>query len=252
MRSTALTQLAAASSSTRRRLAEARYLSRGPTGDIPVSTKDTPALDLAVVAFENVEALERQRVRLGELLADDYRLIYFDNSHSEHGRRRVRAFARSVGVFYVELPLGNPHTGHDPSASHGLALTWAYRHVLSRTRAPAFGALDPDVFPFQRTSALEHLARQPCFGHLQERGDRWYLWAGLCFYRSDAAKRLDFRPGAGLDTGGRNWRHLYRCLDRGKLEFPIHAYLDEEVVPGRTPERIGDWVHTFNSSSWRG
>jgi hypothetical protein len=210
-------------------------------------------LDIAVVAFENAEVHAQQHEALSRHLADEHRLWVFDNSPGAAGRARIAAWAASAGVRYVALPAGNPYTGSDPSASHGLAQTWAYRHVLRPAGARYLGFLDPDVFPARRTSVLDILERQPCFGHLQQRGEAWYLWAGFAWFRADAAPRgLDFRPVPPLDTGGANWPLVFRDLDREALEFPPHSYVSADVDPGRTPERIGDWVHTFNASSWRG
>jgi hypothetical protein len=205
------------------------------------------------VAFENADVLARQHADLGRYLRDEHRLWVFDNSPSAEGRARIEGWAASAGVRYVPAPEGNPHTGTDPSASHGLAQTWAYRQVLRHAGARCLGFLDPDVFPVAPTSVLDVLDRQPVYGHLQPREEAWYLWAGFAWFRADAlARGLDFRPVPGLDTGGANWELVFRDLDRWQLEFPAHSYVAEPVDPGVTPERIGDWVHTFNSSSWRG
>jgi hypothetical protein len=54
-------------------------------------------------------------------------------------------------------------------------------------------------------------------------GERWFLWAGFCFFRfaAIADRPLDFRPDyfGGLDTGGRNWEILYHHADRARLQM---------------------------------
>ena len=207
-------------------------------------------LDLAVVAFENAEVLDEQIALLRERLADEHQYLVFDNSASDGGLRRIAALCEARGVPYLGLP-PNPYSGRDPSASHGLALNWAWRQVLRDRASACFGVLDPDVFPERETSILSALGDAPCWGHLQERGERWYLWAGFAFFRRASTPGLDFMPGDGLDTGGGNWRLVFRHLDREALSFPPHSYVDPGAPPGHSPERIGDWLHTFNSSDWR-
>jgi hypothetical protein len=232
-----------------KRIRESRFVRSAPVASRGVEPGGSRPLDLAVVAYENADVLEEQARLLADRLTDEHEYMVFDNSPSEAGRRRISALCEARGIAYVGLP-DNPFSGRDPSASHGLALNWAYERVLRERGSPSLGVIDPDVFPARETSVLTELSDAPCWGHLQTRGERWYLWAGFAFFSRAASARLDFMPRDGLDTGGGNWRVLFRHLDRSRLSFPAHSYVDAGA-PGRSPERIGDWVHTFNSSSWR-
>src|SRR4051794_17173031 len=109
----------------RNRGREARYLRiTPPAGVVDPHRSTRPRLDIAVVAFGNAHAHAHQHEQLTRLLCDEHRLWVFDNAPDPARRREVRAWAGAAGdgVRYVPLPPGNPHTGTDPSASHGLAL----------------------------------------------------------------------------------------------------------------------------------
>jgi len=235
----------------RSRVISAGYTRREPLEATLVRDTARPQLDLAVIGFENHQVLQTQIERLRRHLADDYRLTVFDNSPTATGRHRIRDLCRGEHVSYVGLPR-NPHSGRDPSASHGLALNWAYARYLRPEGAPYIGVLDPDVFPARDTSVVSHLEHQPFYGARQDRGDRWYLWPGLAFFRQADCPRLDFRPWAGLDTGGRNWKVLFRHHGDAPVTLPEVSYLGPHPQPGTSPEQIGDWIHTANSSGWRG
>ena len=231
-----------------RRVREARFL-RAAAGPVDPGAVESPrALELAVVAYGNASILARQAQTVAAHLRDDYRLTVFDNSPASV-RSEIRATCAAAGNGYVALP-PNPFEG-DPSASHGAALNWAWRRVLALRASEAIGFLDPDVWPERPTSVSAELVSQPFWGQLQERQERWYLWPGLAFFRRNAVRRLDFMPVPGLDTGGGNWAAVFRHVDRAGLRFPPHSYVDPTAPPGRSPERIGDWIHMFNSSGWR-
>lgn len=56
----------------------------------------------------------------------------------------------------------------------------------------------------------------------------------------------------GLDTGGRNWKHVYQHFDRSKLRFAESRYVDV-IEPGSGQKRSmqlvdGRWLHLEGSS----
>jgi hypothetical protein len=202
-------------------------------------------LELGTIAFNNAEVVADQITALRELLEDDYRYSVFDNSTDEGAREQIRSTCRESDVSYFQLP-ANPMSRMNPSRSHGVAMNWAHRNVLARTGSACFGFLDPDIYPTVRCSILAAMGDQRCYGRLIQRGRAWYLWAGFCFFRNPMPAALNFLPVGDLDTGGANWRRLYRSIDKSAMRFPpITAETPE------TPERVGDWVHLSNSSRWR-
>ena len=223
------------------------YVRRTPSRSI-LADSTVGSLDLAVVAFGESQTLRLQVEAMRRHLRDDWSYTTFDNSPRMEDRMRIADLCADLGVGYVSLP-SNPLTALDPSGSHALALNWAYRRHLRPRGADVIGVLDPDVLPSCPTSVVDRLDDQPCWGLDQPRPPRWYLWAGFAFFRQQNCPKLDFlpMPRHRLDTGGRNWKILYRHLDRSSLRFPAHQLAP---VPGQA-EVIGDWVHTSNSSGWR-
>lgn len=177
--------------------------------------------------------------------------IVADNSTDDAAARSIRAVAERDGVPYIRLPRGPWTTAADGGKSHGLALTWMWRHVLQPGRPRAFGFLDHDIFPMRPTDPFAMLTTYPVAGKLIGWGAyRWFLWAGFCFYDFAAVQTRDLNFSrdwlGGLDTGGCNWPVLYRDLDRNLLPpCPIRF----ETVPGCISEVEwigGDWLHESN------
>jgi glycosyltransferase involved in cell wall biosynthesis len=204
----------------------------------------TAELEIGTIAFNNAEVVSDQVAALREFLEDDYRYWVFDNSSDEAVRAEIRRTCHESDVSYFQLP-ANPMSRMNPSRSHGVAMNWAYSNALARSGSACFGFVDPDIYPTSRCSILAAMGDQRCYGRLIERGPRWYLWAGFCFFRNPMPA-LNFLPIGDRDTGGASWRRLYRSLDKSAMEFP-------PITPETpaTPERVGDWVHLSNSSRWR-
>jgi hypothetical protein len=222
-----------------------RFMSRPAIVDERRDQSRRPGLDIGTVAFNNAEVIRDQILALRELLTDDYRYWVFDNSTDEAARADIRRACAEHDVSYVQLP-PNPMSRMNPSRSHGVAMNWGYRNALADSNGRCFGFIDPDIYPTERSSVLEAMGDQPCYGRLEERGKAWYLWAGFCFFRRPVTASLNFLPVRDLDTGGANHRRLYRSIDRTKMRFP-------DITPETpdTPERVGSWVHLSNSSRWR-
>ncbi|HEV2695808.1 MAG TPA: hypothetical protein VG347_23165, partial [Verrucomicrobiae bacterium] len=88
------------------------------------------------------------------------------------------------------------------------------------------------------------------YGVVRTAGSFWFLWAGFCFYRFTGVrhKKLDFGQDwfNGLDTGGGNWRSLYRFTDRAALREA--ASTSAPFKPGITLDDspiqwVGPWLH---------
>ena len=91
---------------------------------------------------------------------------------------------------------------------------------------------------------------QDFYGVVREWGPRWFLWAGFCSFRFDRVgdKALDFGQDwfKGLDTGGGNWRALYRHVDRARIRearsryVPFKAGIEMRDGP---LQWCGSWLH---------
>jgi hypothetical protein len=182
--------------------------------------------------------------------------VIADNSSDESAARTIAAIARGSDIPYVRLP--HP-SGAEDSRSHGFALNWVWRNLIRPGGPEAFGFLDHDLFPTAPDNPFARLDRQPIYGMLRWSGERWYLWAGFCFFRFDAVKdlKLDFGQDwfKGLDTGGGVWRTLYRRLDRAQLAFA--DFRTEPYRPGADPvhdsiQWCDSWLHEAGQTARAG
>ena len=210
-------------------------------------------LDLVSVAFNNAGVIRHQHRLLRKNLQDRFQYTVADNSSNAQVKKQIRDFCVAEKIAYLALP---PFEAPDGSQAHGQALNWLWRNYIKPRQPRYFGFLDHDVFPVYPTMVIPWLKQFPVYGRYQERGELWYLWPGLCFYRYDFCRRrpLDFRPVPGLDTGGGNWRPLYSHLRH--LIVPNADYRYSAVSGGGDKQRdhveqFGDWLHTINASGWK-
>jgi len=223
------------------------YLARSArTGDVACVARDLRGRKvLATVAFDDPEAIAWQWQLVRRYVPDALYLIA-DNSASESKSAAIGEIARAHAIAYVRLP-ANPWRW---SRSHGLALNWIWQNVIRPGEPEAFGFIDDDIFPTAPDDPFAPLATQDFFGLVRTVGPRWFLWAGLCVFRFERVKHapLDFGQDwfAGLDTGGGNWRVLYRHADPAQLR-----QLDTRLVPYREGidtadgalQWCGSWLH---------
>ena len=220
----------------------------------PERLSDPARLDLATIAFDNPVVIAEQIRLLRKNLRDPFDYTVADNSADPAGSAEIRAVCIEQEVPYLRLPRPRG-SGPDPSSSHGWALNWMLANYIRPRDAGYFGFIDHDVFPIRPTEVIPKLARSPAWGLMQERGERWYLWPGLCFFDARrVAHALDFRPCPGVDTGGRNWDDLYSKLDRDQFEDAPRTLKRLREGDGGPQsdhyEEIGDWLHTYNASHW--
>lgn len=204
------------------------------------------------IAFGSPAAIRHQIRLLNKFLADPFELTVVDNSPQGAARDEIASVCKDNGTAYVGLA-ANPFT--IGAASHGAALNWAYYNLVASAGHEYYGFIDHDVQPFRKTQVVPVLKQQGVFGLPQERGRRWYLWSGFCFFsaRTVGRRRLDFMPKRGLDSGGGNWRALFRTMPRAMLPPVTQTYgalKDGSSVQSSGYELIGDWVHTMNASEW--
>ena len=216
-----------------------------------VSKLDVPSNDrsnmIIAIAFEDAELIDWQS-RLMRRFVPTADYIVVDNSKSIEGANAIKAICEKRRCNYLLAP-ENPWHG-SPSRSHGLALNWALDNVVNVRKPQAFGFIDADIFPTEPTDPFAPLRQQDFFGVVRHMGERWYLWAGFCFFRYSLVERFRLNFGQawflGLDTGGANWNILYKHYALSTLMqmetsfFPFKQGLNLSDGP---LQRCGSWIH---------
>ena len=206
---------------------------------------------LITVAFNYPDTIEVQGALLRRNVGDNPWLIA-DNSADARASEEIAAVALRYDAFHVRLP-APLWSKRSPGERHGAAMNWMWRNIVRPGKPKAFGFLDHDVYPVKPADPFAALDRFPIAGvvtsHLNKAG-RWHLWAGFCFfdYAFVRNRRVDFDYDFDdlLDTGGFNWRPIYRHVDRGAVPDPGLAW-ESLTFQGRDAgaiQRIGaSWVH---------
>lgn len=208
-------------------------------------------MDLVVIAFNQPQLLVQQLRLIRKYLPASIVYTVADNSTDLAASAQIRAFCDEAQVGYIRLP-ANPYR-RDGSRSHGIALDFVVRQYIHPRGCEFFGLLDHDIFPVAVFHPVEVLRRQECYGLIQRRDEKWYLWPGLCFFRTANAPD-SFMPVPGLDTGGAGWEPYYRFLDATALDFIPHDGTHEvrsADADGLTFEFFGDWRHCRDASNWQ-
>lgn len=203
---------------------------------------------LVTIAFEDEQATAWQVALVRRFLPDAVHVVC-DNSRDPSSAASIREVAERFGVPCVSVPR-NPWTGRNASRSHGFAMNWVWQHVLRVAQPSAFGFLDQDLFPTAPDNPFAELDGSPCAGDKRWCDDRWFLWAGYCFFSFSAVRSLslDFSPDwfSGLDTGGSNRRVFYRDIDPESIrQRPLR---EVPAIPGVSLrdayyETRGTWIH---------
>jgi hypothetical protein len=202
---------------------------------------------LQVVAFEQPDVLDFSLKMAGRHLADATVMV-FDNSRSAEARIEIERLCRNRNVPYLALP---PNPTSQENRSHGMAMTWIWHNVVKPIRPAISGFIDHDVIPLQKVELAKVLKRQPFYGVPNTGKWAWSLWAGFCFYGfvEVASLPLNFMNdfSRGVDTGGRNWKYLYKLHDYRKLQFADLRLFDVvgESAGVPPPLEIIDesWIH---------
>jgi hypothetical protein len=197
--------------------------------------------NLLITIAYNYSDVIGQQIPLVKKHVRDCIHVIADNSSNPVAAGTIRDLAGSHGSQYVRIP---SFEWESPNASHSHALNWTWRNVIRPAGPAAFGFIDHDIFPVRATDPFAPLAGYPVAGRVWDGqfDGRWHLWAGFCFFRTDyvSGRRLNFALDfyGGLDTGGRNWKPLYRHLDR---DAPIR-------VSGARKSDTMVWNSEFNGS----
>jgi hypothetical protein len=228
----------------------AAYLRRRPPGldaFLAQVAALKPRVIAQVIAFEHPWALDWLLRSAARNLADAA-VIVLDNSRNPARRIELERVCRERGAPYLALP---PLRTRHVNRSHGMALSWAYRNVIDAVQPEIFAFLDHDLIPLDRIALRDDLGPQPFYGVLKSRRWGWHLWAGYSVFRFDAVRGrplnflYDF--SRDLDTGGRNWRPLYRHHDPAGLRFAESRITPAWGVGPRLLQELevidGRWVH---------
>jgi hypothetical protein len=103
-------------------------------------------------------------------------------------------------------------------------MTWVFHRIIKKIQPCSFGYLDHDMYPINPVYLSELIPpKQDFYGLLNDSQDYWNLWAGYCFFKFSAVsnKPLNFLYdfSRGVDTGGRNWAHLYHSCNKSFVKF---------------------------------
>ena len=233
---------------TRYRVVDGRYLRR------PAQVGDLAALQrlirgkkiLVTVAFSDPQAIDWQ-TRLVRHYVPGALYLIADNSPDDASASAISTLAAQYNLPYLRLPANPWHKG---SRSHGIVLNWLWQNLIRPGEPEMFGFLDHDLFPTAPDDPFTGLINQDFYGVVRVAGSSWFLWAGFCFFRHAGVRhrKLDFGQDwfNGRDTGGGNWRSLYRFADRAALREAAAKYVP--FKPGVTVEDgpvqwVGPWLH---------
>ncbi len=234
----------------RYRVMDEKYMALPPVaGDIDTIRKAIAGRNILVtIAFEDPSGLAMHMSLVQRYVEFDVHIIV-ENSRDDESIALNREVAASLGGLYLRLP-PNPWTKRNDSRSHGISLNWMWHNIIRPARPHAFGFIDDDMFPIEPVDPFAPLASHGFYGDQRFAGDRWFLWAGYCFFLFDAVcdKKVDFGLDwfIGLDTGGANWEVLYRHIDRKSL--PLRIVERMEAIPGISQdgayfEKRHEWIH---------
>ena len=201
-----------------------------------------------VIAFEQPWALN-WLLRMANRNLADTTVLVFDNSRNGSKRIEIEQVCKQNNAPYLALPANS--TTH-VNRSHGMAMTWVYHNVVRAITPRIFGFIDHDLIPVCTASLADKLTGQPFYGLLNVgKYGFWSLWAGYCFfdYAATSGKSINFLYdfSRDLDTGGRNWKSLYRRNDRRHLRAATFENLSMKVPSIEDPRLVQfvdqNWLH---------
>ena len=232
----------------------------------------TKMLDIFVVAFNDSKLIETQyQFMQKNLQQNQYHYIICDNSNNLEIADKIFEFCQTHNITYYRLP---QFLYVGPSHSHGYALNWIYKNLIKK-RKNNFAFIDHDVFPIKPIDLSKYFMTPLC-GAIRERFNCWYPWVAFSFYSFDfmKTKTVNFLPcrykHKHLDTGGKNYKSIYKNLDSdlwlnlpekyidattGK-DFTAHNLSNKEadkIVYNQIIEIIDDkWLHIIGGAQYDG
>ena len=201
-----------------------------------------------IIAFEQPWALNFL-LEQAKLNLRNTHVIVMDNSKNILKRVSIKEVCQVNNIPYISLPTNL--TKH-VNRSHGMAMSWAYYNVIKALKPNIFSFLDHDLIPLEKINIEEKMGNQPIYGLLNKGIDEyWSLWAGFCSFRfnlvKDANLNFLYDFSRGLDTGGRNWDHIYKMLPAEEITFAnrkfekISSPINQEQREVETLDE--SWIH---------
>lgn len=128
----------------------------------PLNHKRIDAGDKSImfitIAFNNARVVEEQIMRLQSMCQDEFIHVIADNSTDAEARVKIERVCDKVGATYYPLPNNNPFNNTNGSYSHGMALNYCWRNIISNcSKLKAVMFLDHDIFPTEKFSLIEKL-----------------------------------------------------------------------------------------------
>jgi hypothetical protein len=213
--------------------------------------KDTSLLQgktIAVVIAFNQPWVVDWLTRMSAKYVHDTTWLVFDNSSRKDIRPIIEMICRKRNIPYLSLPR---NLERHPCRSHGIALTWIYYNVIQRIKPRIFAFIDHDLIPLEKIEFDKILGNQVFYGILKRQPLNWIIWAGYSIYNFSAVSQLPLNFNNDvtrrLDTGGRNWKCLYKNFDPSQLNFA--ACKDIEILDPKdgVPQTVSlvdhKWIH---------
>jgi hypothetical protein len=178
--------------------------------------------------------------------------LVVDNSPDTESAREIETLCREAGVHYLKLPFNRFSLGRpkDASLSHACALNWTWQHIVAVVRPPVVALLDHDLIALKPVDLSAKLDGQPFFG-VKKTGKHqcWQIWPGYAIFDRSIVERYqaDFwvdSRNVELDTGGANWRRIFRHFDDQHLRFAD--------APPFALGRFEEWWHIGGASEYGG
>lgn len=217
--------------------------------------------DIITIAFNNDKIIPAHTRLIKENYTGEHTHIIADNSTDSKVSRRIRDFCATEGIAYIRLPLNHLGKTAGPSYSHATALNYCYQHIIRQRRPAYFGFTDHDLFLLKEVDLSSILDKQYIYGPLRERNEFWYLSAILCFFNYEymRGRKVDFMPvtynDTYLDSGGGNWKCIYKHLDKCSMAFCTERIDNFEEGNNRHQDMVEifdeKWLHTINGSYWK-
>ena len=176
------------------------------------------------IAFNKPECVEVMLLAWKKY-AKNTQLVIIDNSSDFNARSQIKELCFANRNLYLALPK-NPEW--HPNRSHALAMNWVFYNIVKECKPIHFGYLDHDCFPFNNFDLDKKMNEFFIYGEKrisEKYPEFWNLWAGFCFFNygftQSQGGNMNFIHSIelGLDTGGNNWRSLYRNIPNENCLF---------------------------------
>ncbi|MBQ6209025.1 MAG: glycosyltransferase family 2 protein [Prevotella sp.] len=186
---------------------------------------------LVTIAYNDENLIAKQIEMVRKHVKDpNYQLIIIDNSPNKTKRKKIQTICKECQIEYIPVPYSFRQKFCKffrwGGMSHGLALNWAFYHVLCQKNPKRIALLDHDIFPIKDCNLTERLGGLDFFGVPRKRDKYWYLWPGWSLFNFDAIvdRYPNFQPYSTkttyLDSGGGNYFKIYHNYAINTIPFP--------------------------------